>query len=395
MSRKRLTHTQVSSAKPKDRLYRLYDGGGLCLKVTTAGAKVWEYRFKNPDTDKDDTYIIGNYEDITLAEARDKHYELRKSVLMGINPKNKNTDKSFMSIYKIWFSRWCEDVSESHSSDSKSLIERYAMKYLSHMNIDDIKPTHIVSILRDVEKSGSLSQIRRLKSRLNQIFRFAISSGLCETNPTSLITLDIFKKHSERSHPSLPLNEIYLLNDLFRDESINVTIRSAIEMLLRSTLRLQEVTLMRFDYINDDIIVIPAEIMKNKEEHIVPIVPQIQAIIDKQKNSTPFIFPLNEREPLKKHTPNRTLAQKNISSTIHGFRHLASTILNESLLFHPDIIEASLAHKDRNKIRGTYNLAKYIEKRRELLQWWSDFIDKCDTKENNEEALRSAGISLI
>lgn len=395
MSRKRLTHTQVSSAKPKERLYRLFDGGGLCLKITAAGSKIWEYRFKNPDTNKDDTIIIGSYGDISLADAREKHQELRKIVSMGINPKNRNTNKSFPNIYELWFSHWQEGVSAKHAQNSKSLIDRHAMKYLSHMNVDDIKAVHIVSVLREIEKTGSLSQIRRLKSRLNQIFRFAISSGLCEHNPTSIITLDIFKKHEEEAHDSLSLNEIYLLNDLFKNDSINITTRNAIEMILRSMLRLQEVILMRFDYIEGDVIRLPAEIMKNREEHLVPITPQIQKIIDKQKNKSPFIFPDNEKEPLKKHTPNYTLNKFGIASTIHGFRHLASTILNESLLFHPDIIEASLAHKDRNKIRGTYNLAKYIERRRELLQWWSDFIDKCDTKENNGRALKNQGISLI
>lgn len=395
MSRKRLTHTQVSSAKPKDRLYRLYDGGGLCLKVTKAGSKIWEYRFKNPDTDKDDTYIIGDYEDITLAEAREKHYNLRKTVMAGVNPKNRNADKSFINVYKLWFSHWSKSVSERYARDANSLMDRHAMKYLSHMNIDDIKPTHIVTILRGVEKSRSSSQIRRLKSRLNQVFRFAISSGLCESNPTNLITLDIFKRHTERRHASLPLNEIYLVNNLLKDETIDMTVRNAIEMILRSMLRLQEVTLMRFEYINGDVIVIPPKIMKNREEHILPITPQIQSIIDRQKNTTKFIFPMNESEPIKRHTPHYTLRKKGINSTIHGFRHLASTILNESLMFHPDLIEASLAHKDGNQIRGKYNLAKYIERRRELLQWWSDFIDKCDTKENNERALKEAGISLI
>lgn len=402
---KKLTSAQVANAKPKNKLYRLYDGDGLCLKVTKAGAKVWEYRHKNPETQKDDTYIIGDYPFISLSQAREIHTEKRMIVFNGISPKSTASDHSFKAVYELWFEKWQHEVTERYAKQQNGLVQKHCMKHLAKLQVCDIDSSHIYKALQEIEKTGSLSQIRRAKNALSAVFKFAAQLNLCRFDPTSLITANAFKKHIEKPHRSLPLNEIYKLHELFQDDSIDLTTRNAIQMTVRSMLRLQEVTMMRWSYINEKekIIVIPKSVMKTKKAaHVVPITSEIQMILDEQSNDSKFVFPRNSQESIPKYRLTRTFNELGIDTTTHGLRHLASTILNEfrdddgiTRLIDSDLVEKSLAHAGKDKIRNVYNLADYIEPRRAMLVKWSDFIDKCDTKENNERALKEAGISLI
>ena len=171
--------------------------------------------------------------------------------------------------------------------------------------------------------------------------------------------------------------------------------------MIRNLARLQEATGLRWDEVNIDemLAIIPPERMKMRKTHYIPLSRQsVSNLMFAKENflNETFVFPGNKPgQPITVASLWTRLKQDNINSTSHGFRHLASTILNESRLFHSDFIEVALAHEDKNEMRGTYNKAEYVEDRREMMQWWSDFIDKCDTKENNERALKEAGISLI
>lgn len=394
---KKLTNTQITNAKPKKSLYRVYDGDGLCLKITPSNSKIWEYRFKNPDTGKDDTLVIGNFPLISLAEAREKHQAYRKNVVDGINPKSQSNDKSFSHIYEQWFSVWSKKVPPAYASQTDIAIKKYGGKYLFHLNVDEMRPKHIVNFLQKIEKSGSLSLIGRLKSTLSQIFRFAISKGLCETDPATVVSLDAFSRHVPTPHESLKMNEVYILYNFFKNANTHQSVRHAFEMILRTMSRTQEITRLKKEYVNyqDKAILIPAQAMKMRRPHVIPLTDRMVEILKAQGEEGRYIFSTTGLNPISTQLLSYHLKVNNINSTVHGFRHLASTILNESRLFHPDLIELSLAHQDKNTIRRTYNNAQYIEQRREMLQWWSDFIDKCDTQENNERALKEAGISLI
>lgn len=403
---KNLTNTQITSAKPKNKLYRLYDGGGLCLKVTVAGSKVWEYRFKNPDTNKDDTVIIGDYPLISLSEARDKHHELRRLVLEGISPKSSNANKSFQAVYNLWLERWKESVTKYEAKQKNALINRYCMKYLGHIDIDKIKPVNIVNALQMIENAGSLAQIPRAKSVLSMVFKFAASRGLCDSDPTSLVSSNTFKKHESKSHESLGLDKIYTIFRYFESGNAQPQTRRAVELALRNMARIQEVVMLKWEYINFDsmIMALPSELMKMKRPHYIPITPQTLKILEAQKNNTEFVFPSAsaKKKHLNVQTPTSSLRRNGINSTSHGFRHLASTILNEARLedgitrrFDETLIKRALSHKNGDVMSATYNLAEYLGPRKLLSQFYSDFIDKCNTKENNERALKEAGISLI
>lgn len=406
---KRLTNSQISSAKPKEKTYRLYDGFGLCLRISPTGTKVWEYRYKNPDTKKDDTYIIGDYPFISLAEARQIHSEKRKQVFNGVNPKATTADRAFEVIYKKWFETvYIKKVSEKQARQQNNLLHKYCMKFLAHLDITEITARHIYEALLPIEKAGSLSQITRAKNTLSQVFDFAIQLDIISNNPTLRIKADSFKQHESKGHRSLPVHEIYKLHSVFSNESINISIRRALEMALRSMLRLQEVVWMKWEYIDYDrgFIKIPKELMKVKKKsrpHYVPITTHIYRILKSQEtNNSIYVFPENEKKSIGKHTLTATLNDLNINTTTHGFRTLASTFLNEARsdgalerLVDDTLIEKSLAHEERNKSKAHYDYSQLLGPRRIMLEKWSDVIDRCINAEENMKVLEEYGVHVI
>lgn len=398
---KPLNNTEVKNAKPKDKTYRLYDGKGLCIRITKSGSKYWEYRFKNPDTHKDDTIVIGEYPFITLAKAREIHQELRSQVAMGVNPKNQTNDTNFKKVFNIWWGRWSESRSKKYAQQVKNAIEKNCMSTLGKMDMNEIKPAHIAMALQPFEDRGVLEYLHRTRSALNQLFAFALARGICEINPVMMVTRDAFKRPKSKNHRSLKPDELYQIVGFFDLPRVSEVTRFCVEFILRNMLRIQEACEATWDEVDFEqrTLTIPAHRMKMRREHIVPLSDQSIAILKKLRAMYPesdYIFVGSGKNAhINKETPRIAINRAGVDTTIHGFRHLASTILNESLLFHPDVIESALAHSGRNQIRAVYNKAQYIQQRRELLQWWSDFIDKCDTKENNEKALKEENILQI
>lgn len=395
---KPLNDTQIRNAKPKEKMYRLYDGGGLCLRVMRTGSKNWEYRFKNPATNKEDTIIIGEYPYISLAQARLIHSDLRSQVLNKINPKQANADSQFKNVFLLWWQRWSETKSEKYAKQVKNAIEKNCMQTLGNLNMNEIKPVHIAMALQPFEDRGVLEYLHRTRSALNQLFSFALARGICEINPVMMVTRDAFKRPKSANHRSLNPSELYQIVEFFDHKSVNEVTRLCTEFILRNILRVQEACEATWDEIDfhQKTFTIPESRMKMRREHIIPLSEQSMNILKRLKEAYPhskYIFVGSGKNGhINKETPRIAINRAGVDTTIHGFRHLASTILNESLLFKPDVIESALAHSGRDQIRAIYNKAQYIEQRRLLLQWWSDFIDKCDTKENNEKALKEAEI---
>lgn len=395
-----LTNTEILKAKKKDKLYRLYDGDGLCLKITSAGNKIWEYRFKNPDTKKSDTIIIGDFPLTTLAEAREKHSELRKLVMSKQNPKTIHSGVNFIEAFHNWHDKWKEEVAEKTAKEAFHLISTYAFRMIGNMQIDNIETKDIDRVLMKVERSGNLSSLQRVKSYFSRVFQNAAKKGQVKYDPTHLISLSSYKKHVTKNHRSLSIYEIYKLVNYFKHSTAQGVTKRALELIFRNIARAQEVTNLEWDYVNENrgYFDLPASIIKTKKEHIVPLTRQTRNILKLQQNDSNFIFSTNSIDGhISRKTLLKTLATNNIDSSLHGIRHLASTVLNEASsnyrrMFDSDAIEMALAHSDKNNVRETYNKAEYLPQRRIMIQWWSDFIDLCTSRENNALALIWAGI---
>ncbi|MBS7836286.1 tyrosine-type recombinase/integrase [Wohlfahrtiimonas chitiniclastica] len=395
---KPLTDREIKLAKPTSKMYRLSDGAGLAIKVLPSGSKSWEYRYINPETLKYDSMIIGSYPEFSLAQAREMHQDYRSQVASGINPKKKHTDFNFSSIFEIWWHRWQETRSEKYALQVKRAIEHNCMKVLGNMDIRDIKPVHIAMSLQPFEDRGVLEYLHRTRSALNQMFQFCTSRGLCEINPVMMVTREAFKRPQSTKHRSLDIRELYQIVDFIGYSNTLISTKYCIEFILRNISRVQEAAQAKWEEIDTEkwIWTIPAKRMKMRREHVIPLSRQSIEILKKLKEIYPdskYIFASDGPNGyINKETPRIALNRAGIDTTIHGFRHLASTILNETLLFKPDVIEVALAHVGKDQIRATYNNAQYTEKRREMMQWWSDFIDMCDTERNNLKALKKFNI---
>lgn len=388
-----LTHIEIKTAKPKNKIYRLFDGNGLCLKILTSGKKIWEYRFKNPETKKEDTLVLGDFPTISLSEARSIHQTHRLEVLKGINPKRNNDSLAFPIIFESWWKIWSQTKSDKYAKQVYNAINSNCMKALSHLNIDEIEVPHIIEALQPFEKRGATEYLHRTRSGLNQLFSFAISRGLCKFNPVMMIGKNSFKTHIPKNHKSLDPKKIYKVFEFLESNNYSLITQLCTEFILRTMTRAQEsckATWSEFDLTNN-LWVIPAERMKMNREHIIPLTHHHLSILDQMKRLNPksrYVFPsicLTSHICLE--TPRMAIQRFGIDSTIHGFRHLASTLLNESGLFDIHIIEASLAHQDKNSIRATYNKAKYLKERKELLDWWNSTLDQCQSIEENKQTI--------
>ena len=271
MAIKVLTEIKIKNAKTKGKLYRLFDGEGLCLKVTTSNKKIWEYRFKNPDTGKDDTLVLGSYPTLSLAEARAMHQEKRAKILKGINPKHKDENLLFPFVFQQWWNIWSMTKSDKYAKQVYNAIHKNCMHSLKSLRIDEIKVRHIVSALQPFEDRGALEYLNRTKMGLNQLFDFAISRGLCENNPSRVITRDSFKAHQLEPHKSIEQKQIYRLFDFFKDENYSIITRLCTELTLRSITRVQESCGAKWSEINfsKKTWTIPADRMKTRIEHII------------------------------------------------------------------------------------------------------------------------------
>lgn len=393
MATQTLTDIKIRNAKAKNKLYRLFDGSGLCLKIMTSNKKIWEYRFKNPDTLKDDTLVLGDYPTLSLSEARKLHQNKRADILKGINPKRNNDHLIFSFVFKQWWDIWSLGKNPKYVKQVYNAIDKNCMKTLGHLQIDQIKPQHIVKALQPFEDREALEYLHRTKMGLNQLFDFAISRGLCEHNPSRVIVRSSFKVHQPSNYKSPHQKQIYRLFDFFKDERYTIITRLCTELALRTLTRIQEASKIEWTEINFErkTWTIPTNRMKKKNAQIIALTPQTLRIFQTMyaiSKDLKYVFPGRDLEKhISTETPRNAIQSYGIDSTVHGFRHLASTLLNESGLFRSDVIESCLSHKDKNTVRETYNKAKYLTERKELFIWWNSILDQCSTRDNNIEII--------
>ncbi|OYQ87209.1 integrase [Wohlfahrtiimonas chitiniclastica] len=387
-----LTLKEIKEAKPKDKQYRLFDGGGLLLCVYPTGKKVWRLDYKDING-KRKSYTIGDLNEVSLTEARKIREELKDKLDHGktIQLSAQNT---FESVFRDWWVRWSQTVSKRHADRALVCMENDVFPVIGAMPINKIEPQHIVLSLQEIEKRNALEQLHKTKSTIKMAFDFAVARGLCKYNPAAMVSAKAFKPHEAKNYRSLDKQNIYQLFEMFENERFNLSVRLCTEFILRNMTRASESAKAEWKEYDEErqLLIIPAERMKMGREHIIPLSTQSIEILNKIRElsgGTQYIFPSqNFASHLSQDYPLMALKRQKIDTTIHGLRHLSSTIMNETGLFRPDVIEACLAHKDSNTVRSTYNKAQYIEERREALQWWSDFIDQCKDRGSNLETLK-------
>jgi integrase len=388
---KPLTDTELKTTKPKDKEYNLADGSGLQLRVKPNGSKLWLLNYTHPITKKRQNLSIGNYPDISLALARKLAQDARTLIAQRIDPKTHRDEQiavkaaivehTFKNIAIEWFERKQESITEAHAASTWRSIKLHLLPELGKVPISQLTSPMVIATLRPVEAKGSLETVKRLSQRINEIMIYAVNTGLIHTNPLAGIKA-VFKKPRKAHLAAMPPNELPELMLAIANASIKKVTRFLLEWQLHTMTRPNEAAAARWDEINfdDKLWVIPAARMKMRRDHVIPLTEQTLVLLEAIKPLTghrEYIFPA-ERDP-KTHcnvqTANAALKRMGLKdrTTAHGFRSLASTTLNEHG-FDADVIEAALAHTDKNQVRSAYNRSIYLERRRALMAWWSEYI---------------------
>jgi len=408
---KPLTNTEVKQAKPRDKMYTLSDGGGLQLRIKPNGSKLWLLDYYRPFTKKRTSLSLGTYPDVTLANARLGRDKAKTLLASDVDPQHHRDEHAQLAkeaanntlkeVSLKWLKIKQTKVSEDHAQKLYRSLELHVMQELGSTPVDKIRAPQAIQALKPLAAQGSLETVKRVCQRLNEVMNFAVNSGLIEHNSLAKIS-EVFEAPDKQHLPTLTPDKLPELMKAVATASIKRTTRCLIEWQLHTMVRPSEAAGARWEEIDFEsrLWTIPAERMKKKKEHIVPLSDQCIGLLEVMKpisQHREHVFPANNN-PLTHANPstaNVALKRMGYGGQLvsHGMRSLASTTLNEQG-FDPDIIESSLAHTDKNEVRKAYNRAKYLEQRRVLMAWWSGHIEQAATG-NMSMANGSKSLKLV
>jgi len=380
-----LTNTEVKQAKPKEKLYKLSDGGGLLLRVKPNGFKTWIFDYYKPHTKSRTSIGFGTYPEVSLANARKKRVAARELLAKNIDPKEFKDDKhreqllaashTFKSVATDWFAIKKTTIAENTAKSLWRKFENHVFPKLGHRPIDKI-----------LAAKGNLETTGKIIGHLNNVMTHAVNTGILHHNPLSGIR-SAFQTAKATNMATIRPNELGQLMKDISYASIRLVTRCLIEWQLHTMTRPSESAKALWSEIDleNKLWVIPAERMKMRLEHKVPLSPQAIEILERLKpisGDRTHLFPsyINHHKHCNVESANKALSRMGYKNRLvaHGLRALASTTLNEQG-HDPDVIEAALSHVDKNEVRRAYNRAEYLERRRILMCWWSDHIEAAAT----------------
>lgn len=387
-----LTDVAVRNAKPRAKAYKLSDSGGLFLYVTQAGGKLW--RFKYRISGKEKLLALGAYPEVGLASARQRRDDARTLLAEGKDPgaeKRRAAVAAAVSAnntFKVVAEEHIAKRQREGAADATIAKARWHLNRLAKLHdrpIAEIKAFEVLDILRKLETRGNLEAARQIRAFASRIFRYGVATTRCESDPAALLigalTAPKVKNHAAITDP-VKVGELLRAIEGYEGQPSTVyALRLAPHVFLRpGELRRAEWT--EFD-LDAAVWAIPASRTKMRKEHTVPLSHQAVAILREVQKITgggKLVFPglRTASRPISENTLNaalRRLGYGHDDMTAHGFRALASTLLNQSGKWRPDVIERALAHGERDKIRAAYNRAQYWDERVAMAQWWSDHLD--------------------
>lgn len=386
----KLSEVKCKSIKPEQKTKRYFDGGGLYLEVTPKGSRYWrlKYRFNT----KEKRLALGIYPTISLKTARERLFEAKQQLANNIDPsaerqriKQEHLDKTanlFENIAQEWHSSNKASWTKRHGNYILRRLEADIFPPLSNRPINEITSQDLLQVLRKVEARGAIDIAKRLRQTCGQIFRYAIATGRAERDISHDLK-DALKARKKTNYSRLDAKELPEFMHRLESYDGELQTKIATKLLIYTFVRTGEVRGAKwseFDFDKKEWR-IPAERMKMRESHIVPLSSQVIQLLRELEtfNGTyEHLFP-NRNKPTTYISENTILYAiyrlgYHSRTTAHGFRATASTILNEHG-FMPDVIERQLAHAERNKVRATYNHAQYLPERRKMMQWWADYLN--------------------
>jgi integrase len=388
-----LTDTEIRRSKPSGKPYKLFDSGGLHLLVTPAGGRLWRWKYRFEGTEKQ--LSLGSYPTLSLAEARERHSAARKLLANGIDPMaerkaEKNavkvaTEHTFEKIAGQWLEYWKGNKSARHAATTRNRLQGNVYPVLGARPIAAIEPKELVQLAQGIEARGASDMAKRILQIVGMVFRYAVANGYSSRNPASEIRpSDILRPTRKTNMARIDAKELpALLRAIELYEGRQLT-RLAIKLMALTFVRTSELICARWDEFDLEARrwTIPAERMKMRTPHIVPLARQTVEILNLLQTLSgqyELLFPgeQNQKKPMSNMTILKALERMGYKGrmTGHGFRGLASTILHEQGYNH-DHIELQLAHAPRNEVSAAYNHALYLEPRAKMMQDWADFLEQ-------------------
>ncbi|EEY3984526.1 DUF4102 domain-containing protein [Escherichia coli] len=387
-----LTNTEVLRAKALEKDLTLHDGDGLFLIVKTSGKKLWRFRYQRPTTKQRTMMGLGAFPALSLADARRLRADYLALLANGIDPQIQAEvaeeeqqialDSIFSTVAANWFQLKSKSVTPDYAKDIWRSLEKDVFPAIGEIPVQQIK-ARTLEALEPIKARGALETVRRLVQRINEIMIYAVNTGLIDANPASGVGM-AFEKPKKKNMPTLRPEELPKLMRSLVMSNLSVPTRCLIEWQLLTLVRPSEASGTRWAEIDLEakLWTIPAERMKAKREHIVPLSSQALNILEVMKPISAhreYIFPSRNdpKQPMNSQTANAALKRIGYAGKLvaHGMRSIASTAMNETG-FNSDVIESALAHIEKNEVRRAYNRALYLEQRKELMQWWGNFIKK-------------------
>ncbi|MFN4324672.1 MAG: tyrosine-type recombinase/integrase [Azonexus sp.] len=384
-----LTDTHCRNAKPREKLYRLNDQRGLYLEVKPNGVKAWRYRFTLDG--KASMFALGEYPAVTLSEARERSEAARKLVKQGINPaqqrqldrirKASEAKNTFEIVAKEWLQTkdW-EDVTKNRRLD---MLERVVFPSIGNMPVREITPAHVLEILQKTAKRGAPTVAAEARRTMSAVFEFAVATLRADSDPVWPVRKALPANKTQHK-PALSKEQIGKLLSDFANHRCSFQVSHCMQLMWWTLARPTEVAEAAWDEFDLEKAVwrIPAQRMKARKEHVVPLPRQavemlkgLHAITGNRKH----LFPGRDdrNAPMSAASLRQALKVLGWSGAYspHATRTSGSTRLNE-MGYRPDAIEAQLAHADQNNVRRTYNHATYFDERRAMMQEWADRLDE-------------------
>ncbi|HBV9252002.1 TPA: tyrosine-type recombinase/integrase [Klebsiella pneumoniae] len=385
-----LTVKQIDAARPAEKPYRLADAGGLFLYVPPSGKKVWRMRYRFGGKEK--TLVIGPYPEISLTEARAKQSEAKMKMLAGVDPaeqkqaiKKKEKEEladTFGDIFREWHTHKSKVWSKGYADEMMSMFTDDILPIIGHLKMDDVEPMVLLKVIRLFEDRGAMERADKARRRCGEVFSYAIVTGRAKYNPSRDLS-GAMRGYRKKNYPFLPMHRIHEFQGALNAYGGWIVTKIATQILhytAMRTIELRSLVWTGIDYENRLISVDP-EVMKGRKLHVIPMSEQVIELFRFLQNITglyELCFPgRNDRK--KPISENAILGViRNIGyegqTSGHGFRHQFSTVLNEKH-WNSDAIEMQLAHVSGGT-RSVYNHAAYLDTRREMMQFWADWLDE-------------------
>lgn len=389
-----LTSTTIRNAKPTAKTQKLSDGGGMYLEITPKGGTYWrlKYRFNG----KEKRLALGVYPTISLKEAREKREEAKKLLAKGIDPneakkaqkrlQGESITNSFQAVGEEWFLKQTNRWSEVHQTKIRWMLDKNLYPWLATRPISEITPPELLSVLRKIESRGALETAKRTKQVAGQVFRYGVAIGACERDPSQDLRDALAtpaKKHLAAITEPKEVGRLLLALDSYEGSP---TVRAALKLAPLTFVRPNELRHAEWSEIDWDAKQwkIPASKMKGGADHIVPLSKQSLDTLQELFPLTgrdQYIFPSarSKRRPMSNNAVLSAMRRMDIPKeqmSGHGFRAMARTILDEVLGYRVDWIEHQLAHAVKDVHGRAYNRTAHLDKRKDMLQHWADYLDQ-------------------